>query len=365
MDTFYCVLWMPTVIHSEFETPIRNESDIFEISDSLPDDLLEKNKDTHLWAKLFFKEEHGKSKNILIDIYSDKKGKFCLEEYRLEFVYKDHSHNGLFKYMINLPDEHILFHCENDGSIDFPCDIYHKIKEFYHSHEYHRNEHGDAILKPYITTSDVDLKEENNAAIIHYFHQYGNKFLEEYNSIKRLYASIKSSRKAEFLYFFRSKKYRSFFALVATVKGDKIYYNTLQQSCYNTLFRINTVNPGDKVEEEVKKERRIAFNIDNIVNNVSSFEASITNKFTLSSSQISFWIAIVAFIISLVTFVISSLSSDDSTSEIVNTIKTEDKLLLNEISKELDQQKQYNEFLKVKIDSIVGEINRIKSEQHK
>lgn len=357
MATFYCVLWMPTIIHSEFEMPIKGESDLFEISDNLPKSLLEKEKDSLLWAKLSFNKDPKKNKNIIIDLYKDKKGRICLNDYRLEFVYKDHSHNGLFKYEVELPENHILFQ-SNEEDVDFPCDIYHKIKEFYHDHEYHHNKHGDAFLKPFVTREEINLKEENNAAIDHYFRQYGHKFLGEYKAIKRLYASISNSRKAEFFYFFRSRRYRSFFQLVSSVKGDKIYYNTLYQSCYNTLFKINEVKPGDKIEESIKEKRRIVFNIDNIVNNVASFEANISSKFTLSSSLISFWVAIgalvISLVISLVTFVVSSSLSDESSADIVNTIKQEDRQLLKEISEGLKQQEQHIKYLETKIDSITG-----------
>lgn len=51
MENIYCILWMPTIIHQEFEKPLCLESDFFEISDNLSGKEL-KDDDQRLYAKV-------------------------------------------------------------------------------------------------------------------------------------------------------------------------------------------------------------------------------------------------------------------------------------------------------------------------
>jgi hypothetical protein len=87
--------------------------------------------------------------------------------------------------------------------------------------------------------------------------------------------------------------------LIITENGDKIYYNTLQKSIYNTHVNDTKPTPGHEIDETAKQNRRIAVNIDNIIKNIINFEENIVNKFTLSTARISFWIAIAAVLISI------------------------------------------------------------------
>jgi hypothetical protein len=291
MTTYYAVLWMPTVIHEDFNYPVTTELELFQISDNLPLSVLQKEDDL-LWIRLTLSD-----RDITIQIYTDEKEECFLETQTLVLKYMTHSRNGLFKYEINIPDDHISFQTQ-DTCPTFPCDIYHHIKEFYHIHEHHHKGNGDTMLKPYMQKSDIDIKTKNNDAIVHYFNQFHNKFLEAHKTIKRLYSSIHHSSSAAFLHFIFFKNYESFFNLVITVKGDKIYYNSLYKSCYNTSVQVT--DPEDTtIQDDAKQKRRIAFNINNIVENVINLEENIVNRFALSTSRISFWIAIGAVGISI------------------------------------------------------------------
>jgi hypothetical protein len=289
---------MPTITHNEFEKPNKTETEIFEISDGLKSKLTK--DDTSIWAQLFLDKE---SKDIKIKIYIGLEKKECEQKYEtLTLEYIDHSQNGLFYYKFNVPENHPLFPIEGKDGINFPCDMYHKMKEFFHNHEYHfRGDGGDATLKPFIITEErckkefkgkLDIKTENNPAIIHYFRQYNNKFNYQYIAFKRLYDDlINKHHRATIKFFLQGfNSYKSFFELAFTSKGESIYYNALYRSWYNET---------DNKEKGDKDGNRIALNIENIIKNITNLESIITNTFTLRISKISFWIAISAIIISV------------------------------------------------------------------
>ena len=64
----YCVLWMPTVVHKDFEfqTPTNKISDIFEISDDI-DSLAADDKKIYCQLRL------TQDKDIYVSIFEDNK----------------------------------------------------------------------------------------------------------------------------------------------------------------------------------------------------------------------------------------------------------------------------------------------------
>lgn len=111
------------------------------------------------------------------------------------------------------------------------------------------------------------------------------------------------------MFFSSNSNHHSFYRLVSRLKGDKAYYNSLFYSCYNTHIRIKDVDVNDGI---AKERRRKAFNTDNIISNIRTMEERINNKFSLSNSRISFWIAIVAIAVSIYTYCASMSSSSMS-----------------------------------------------------
>lgn len=298
---------MPTIIHQDFRKPLCTESDIFEISDGLSGKILHKG-DRKIYAKV---KLDCNSKNITVHFYDDKSGLIPIDE-KLVLNYVIHSHNGLFKYKIVVPDEGcFIIKKNNGGGYQFPCDIYHKIKEFYHIHEHHQADDADSMLKPYISSEDVNIFDCDNKALLHYLQEYEAKFQNNHLFIQLIYNRLVGGglwMKCK-MFLSRNSNHHSFYRMVSRLKGDKAYYNSLFFSCYNKHIRVKDIDLND---DAAKEKRRKAFNVDNIVSNIRTMEERINNKFSLSNSRISFWIAIIAILISIYTYYSSMASSSVS-----------------------------------------------------
>ena len=298
MRKYYVVLWMPTVIHTNFEWLYKESTDVFEISDGLTGDSLT-HDDSALFAQICIKP----GKDFSVSIFKDKEKKNRLENECFDLKYIDHSHNGLFKYELVKPDSgNALVKIDENGCASFPCDIYNKMKSFYHMHNYHAVDGGDSIIKPFISERDVDIKADNNAALKHYLCQYDAKFSYSFNLLSQLYEML-FKKKRIFVYvklMLGMGKHGPFYQMATSIKGDKTYCNTLLNSYYN---RFDQEGEDDVTEEqinEIKEARRRTFNIENITSSVSIMTERVNNHFSLSTSMISFWLACFAILLSVV-----------------------------------------------------------------
>lgn len=164
----------------------------------------------------------------------------------------DSSHNGMVKYKFMSK-----FLGGSEFGFDentFPEAVYHMIKSLYHIHDFHEDE-SDSSLKPFISRSDVDIHQHDNAAL--------NWYLEEYetsvrNLVKKAQAVVrhaveleKEHREDEI-----RKRYESFLQMYVMVLGYDAYVSSLYKSIYNGKCHI---------DGEDKPYRRRAFNIENAV----------------------------------------------------------------------------------------------------
>lgn len=296
MKSYYVVLWMPTVTHNNFEYRYIPETEVFETSDGLDRKEL-KDKDSSLYAKITI----DVNRNFEVLVYSDKVGEEVLKDECFVLKYIEHSHNGLFKFSMEIPDTgNALIKIDKNGKPVFPCDIYNKMKEFYHRHSYHTVDDGDSTLKPYLSEKDVDIKKENNEALKHYLCQYEKKFTNSFGLLSNLYDKlIKKNRWSVYLKLILGEdKHSSFYQMSTAMKGDMTYCNTLLNSCYNKFESVcNT--------EEVKNARRRTFNIKNITKGVDTMVERVNNHFSVSTAMISLWIALFAIVLSFLFFVLS------------------------------------------------------------
>lgn len=308
MKTFNIVLWMPTVVHKDFNWLYKQETPVFEISDGIDGDSLN-DGDARLYAKISVNPH----KDLDIEVYGDQDGETVFKDECFCLVYTDHSHNGLFKYSLTIPDDgNALVKIEDSGMAVFPCDIYNRIKEFYHRHNYHAVNDGDSIIKPFVTTEDIDIKKDNNEALRHYLCQYEKKFSDSFSMLSNLYESlIQKKRWGIYLKLMVGKgKHGPFYQMSTAIKGDKTYCNTLLSSCYNRFTELRFSQDATEAEktralEEVKNAKRQRFNIENITNSVAIMVERVNNHFSLSTSFISFWLACFAILLSIVFFVIT------------------------------------------------------------
>lgn len=297
MRTYYVVLWMPTVIHTDFEWLYKESTEVFEISDGLTEGSLN-HGDSALFAQICIKP----NKDFYVSIFEDKDQKKKLEEECFSLKYIDHSHNGLFKYELKISDcGNALVKIDENGCASFPCDIYNKMKGFYHRHNYHAIDGGDSIIKPFISETDVDIKADNNAALKHYLCQYDDKFSNSFNLLSQLYEML--FKKKRFWVYIKLMigrgKHGPFYQMATSIKGDKTYCNTLLNSYYNRFDQIDE-NATEEQINEMKEARRRTFNIENITRSVSIMTERVNNHFSLSTSMISFWLACFAILLSVV-----------------------------------------------------------------
>lgn len=331
MKVCFCVLWMPTIIHKDFDQPLKTESDIFDISDRV--DI--KDNNSRLFAKLTLTDD----KNIIIDLYHTNKIEDKIKGQTIILKYIENRHNGLFKYSIDFDDSksNIIWDSENK-ELNFPCSFYHKIKEFYHSHDYHKIDDGDSMLRPYISFNNVNLTENNNKALIHYLNQYESKFINGFEFISQAFSVLIEKNQLSYLEMSLTSrsKHHSFYKLASRIKGDKTYYNSLYKSCYNTDYKIDT-------SSENKKEcRRQIINIENIIDSINIMEERVNNKFSIFNYKLSFWIAVTAIVISIGTFIISCNISEESGKELENRLDSNTKSLRKDIAN------QHNDFIILK-----------------
>lgn len=300
MKNLYVVLWMPTVVHTDFNWLYKQITEVFEISDGLTGDSLA-NGDSALYAQISIRA----NKDFEVSIFNDKEGKNKLDDECFSLRYLDHSHNGLFKYEMIIPDEgNALIKIDANGNATFPCDIYNKMKGFYHMHNYHAVDGGDSIIKPFISETNIDIKADNNAALKHYLCQYDKKFSHSFMLLSNLYEIMfKKKRILVYLKLMIGKgKHGPFYQMATSIKGDKTYCNTLLSSYYNRFDCISSTGATEAQINEVKEARRRSFNIENITRSVEIMTERVNNRFSLSTSMISFWLACFAIILSVVFF---------------------------------------------------------------
>lgn len=292
MDIGFCVLWMPTVIHKDFDSPITDTSDFFELSDSIPNSIIRQHGDNRIFARLQLK-----GKNIEIYFFKDKGCSYnIIKEFSVTLIYDDNSHNGLFLYRIETVQATNPFFVGEDGNPKFPCSIYHKIKEFYHNHNFHKPDDGDSMIPPFVSKTKVEIKSVDNEALLHYLNRYEQKFIDSFYFLELYFNKLsRNSLSSKIRFFFGWDNHTSFYMLAMRIKGDKAYFNTLCTSKYNTVFKLTCDN-----EKATKEDYRCKyFNIHNIIESVGTMENRISNCFNMDVARISFWIAILAVILSI------------------------------------------------------------------
>ena len=286
MKIGYCALWMPTIIHKNFDTPIISVIDFFELSDN----VVLKKDDEHLFARI-----EMVNNNIQIDIYRRCVCNYeLLNDYSANLIFEDYSHNGMFLYGIDVKTENNPFFCENDGTPKIPCAIYHRIKEFYHQHNFHKLDDGDSMLPPFVSSTKIDIKSDDNKALLHYLVAYELKFISSFEFLEKYFNKLnKNSILSKILFFLGWDTHASFYMMTMRIKGDKAYFNTLCSSKYNLMFKMS--GSADCNDEY----RRKYFNIHNIFESVDTMENRISSIFNMSVARISFWIAILAVFLSV------------------------------------------------------------------
>ncbi|MBO5678762.1 MAG: hypothetical protein J6S11_02220 [Bacteroidaceae bacterium] len=286
IKTRYCVLWMPCTIHSKlFLREIANPQELHDCSDeeekSIEDKLVIKisNNSTNFHIKV----ENGKGEDT--DFSFD-----------LELI--DCSRNGLFLYKYEHNDESPLFH---EGK--FPPVIYHKIKEYYHEHENNNKKNADGNLMPFDSDDIVNIKEDNNSALLWYLEQYERVFITYHENIKTFYEDFheKIARRRSY-YINSTPAIKIIDDLYFNAIGEMTYYNCLYNSVYNQNFTL-----GNREEDERNRSlRQKVFNIQNTITRIewirNKANAIYQQRVTDKSLKLAIWGVIAGIVGVLVGF---------------------------------------------------------------
>lgn len=198
----YCVLWMPTIQHDILLPNVADGSsneeeisinDVLCSDDSTPKIFL----DFSLLAKeqaienfiplLYDRRSIGPIplRNIVIKAKHENGSVF--DTLILQCI--DARQNGLFQYCYNVDPKYL----DQDGegkyllnsNLNITNAIYHHIKSFYHTHEFH-DAIKDSILHPFSSDRPVDLTQVNNPALLHYIDEFSKVLVDEHAFIKEL-----------------------------------------------------------------------------------------------------------------------------------------------------------------------------------
>lgn len=252
MPTYYCALWIPTKHHIK-QDPIITILPEIDISDN-PDDIhFEKKKYENIIRKKYKKRVKSRVSNKINkciasfslneengDIFISLRHKETAEETKVfKLTRENFSDNGIMIYTYSVDDDNQF---EAILGVKMHPSIYHNIKRFYHSHEYHPEEQ-DSLLEPFVRPyngpdSIPPIKENDNEVLVHYLLEYEKKFRAlscslstEFNLWKKRVETCSFNPKDI------KEKYQHFENKCHTQLGQALYYNCLVNSRYNTLFK--------------------------------------------------------------------------------------------------------------------------------
>ncbi|MBR3883928.1 MAG: hypothetical protein IKJ31_04135 [Bacteroidaceae bacterium] len=250
----YCVLWMPCSSHGIHN--ILDKDKVIKINDF--SDGMEKSIDEKLFIEISLINEDREDFRIIV-----KDGNGAPTEYSFDFLLDSKSGNGLHQYKFLRKIESPLFRNNT-----FPPAIYHKLKEFYHNHEFNNDQSADGNLRVYVNDKweKINLNATNNPALLFYLTQYEIIFDTYKTRIKEISNKFfdKSDSKNDFVT--RGKHIRTIEGLYLNAKGEELYFNALYNSIYNERFSLAHNN------EEYKVERQCCFNIKNTIESINHLQ---------------------------------------------------------------------------------------------
>lgn len=316
MAVKYCVFWIPTMYHHEgVQIPIKKE-----ISDDISDDA---NNRHHVTVTLTDQYD--------IIVKNER------EEITLK--YEDRCNNGLYLYSFDIENENSFLKNE------IPNAIYHLIKGFYHTHEFHNNT-TDSLLRAYLSASHVNINSKNNEAITHYLKLYEEKFKAYSQQITALCnrlthnSSIRGS-KHEIL-----ENHKLLQEICNNALGEALYCNTLLSSKY--------VDFELKENDYNNEQRKLIINIKNAIENIKLVENKNQSEFNYRNTKIayknntsSFWLTAIGIILSAISIFLAVKSFQ--TPAFVNDLKKGQNTTQQKLEMNFNKMSDVEKILKIRI----------------
>lgn len=225
MSLNYCVFWIPTIYHTDV-TILNPDPQTKDISDKM-----------------------GKQHNVTVSLNQQNHNLTIKsvpaegEEAVINLKCEDHCRNGLFSYSYEY-DDNIKEQIFLQGNI--PNAIYHMVKGFYHQHKYHKST-NDSVLDAFVYPEKINIKDDDNKALIFYLEQYESKFQTSIWDIEDKYRFLEEEDKTDENRLINLQKRLELDEFICNILGEAIYYRTLLESKYNKSFRYT---PPQAIEGE-------------------------------------------------------------------------------------------------------------------
>lgn len=281
LTTKYCTFWIPCITHNELmivdgkynlEFPQRqsindydplykvSKGDIFYTIGSFVEIITNDTKDEEtkyiITVKVCAKKRNGKN---LAELFS----------FDIVFTSVEYRHSGLIQFKYSLSEtNHQRFY-------DIKDTIYHQIKNHFHEHYYHTQE--ASLLKGYYSVTQVDLKQEDNEVLQHYFNQIHNILVQQVEHTYYEYKYVCSlDSNDEDGNSIREKFYEN----CENILGQFVFYSSLLNSKRNLSCRILPTidNPNEMM-------RRLAHNIYNLIDSIRIIYKKTKSTFYLQNIQ--------------------------------------------------------------------------------
>lgn len=204
--------------------------------------------------------------------------------------YINDSHNGLIQYYYEADNRN---HEAKFISEAIPNAIYHLIKSFFHAHEYHHPQ-GDSTLFAFSSKKEVDIKGQDNEALMHYLEQYEKKFRGYRKSAfeQLQYIEEKNEESADEYYINYLRRHSHLDSLCDKALGESLYYETLLYSWYNGSCKhnreghhLNSCQNCDTQSESCKRLHRLALNTKNAIDSIRIIKQGNKNLFDYKNSE--------------------------------------------------------------------------------
>jgi len=291
MNKKYVVFWMPTIFHGALQCRkteiVGNEAENYI-------DLSDGDIDYPYHAK--FKLLDDEKQIVVFSKVTIVKGGAPIlfnTVLTLEDADNHKRHNGFVQFSFN--EEEVPVPCRKAFMLNLENSIYHHIKGLYHEHECHP-EKDNAILAT-ISSTPINLKENDNLALKNLLNNFVNIFCEtaklvslfnsKANSIDTLCKElIEKQLKGEKLEQVKLnwmpplvKELSKIDSLCENVLIEYTYCKTLLSSIYNELFRHDVQLETTDLQFEIKKEgRKKTLNIRNSVRYIENIKYKNLNR---------------------------------------------------------------------------------------
>jgi hypothetical protein len=268
-----CVFWIPTIYHKDIIIQTE-KTEVF-----LPDNSDGQGKyRNYLVVKMY--PENGAPGMITVSLLLElKEGtdlaippKAIAKQAHIDLKLVGSSRNGMLHYGYTKRTD-VDTELNNLIDLILPLGVYHLIKSFFHTHEFHSGE-ADSGLEAYVRPYDKNLnvRTKDNPALMHYLSQFQNRLRTCRRQIRQNVKALENLP-PEFIFYKNREGYELIDKKCSDAIGESLYYKALLYSWYNDSFKIKSGSENNSTLteaqiEECKKKHQCAVNIEGAIEGI-------------------------------------------------------------------------------------------------